>query len=446
MAQPATVNRTYAPLTKGIEFEFAIPWYFNESRSGKIVQSGMEELDFKIIDGCVCVTKQRANLMVPLAHISWSDGMEVARRAVYEVLADNGVDVNEPGPYKYKELPGDEHHRNARNTSAPAYLRWNVTSDGSITGDMPEEAWEENFNTHEDDREWWLVDVELITPAVPAGSKEEDDEIRRVIGIVNDNFHCLYPSSCGLHVHVAQGRELYPLEDLRRIAAAIFGVDIWFKRLHPGHRMISTYARPTRKFSRLAQGATGAWANKVVFGTEPALLHQIDESGDHPIIDPVQAWAEVSVVKDNRGIDMLFSTCSNASYNLSNVANTSKPTIEFRQAAGTLNAEWAVHWSNLVVGLVDWARRRSHDEITRFLINAQWKENAPLDSTQYSVDHLIREVLKLPEIADYIANTTPERRTYPRLDKKQSEWRRLMRRNGCRCIGKQMWPCDDWPP
>jgi hypothetical protein len=99
-----------------------------------------------------------------------------------------------------------------------------------------------------------------------------------------------------------------------------------------------------------------------------------------------------------------------------------KPTIESRQAAGTLNEEWIIHWSNILVWTVDYARRAPWG----FLLC----ELAPLFALReggfpsaYTLDEFLRKQLHLAGAADYIQRTTPEQRSNPKASARQKAFR-----------------------
>ncbi|ETS78572.1 hypothetical protein PFICI_10634 [Pestalotiopsis fici W106-1] len=439
--------RVFPVLTKGIEFEFLVPWHFDVDEDGNGGTALAPDQRYRITDGYVIVARHTvATDSSGAASMStWNAAMTMVRVAIYDVLVANGVQVNVPGGFTIPAF--DPTHPRAALTRGAGFLRWNVNSDSSITTDLDAGDWVECVDPPQ--TEFDLADIELITPVLEANNAASDAEITNAIGILRAHFLCFTPTSSGLHVHVGQGSVLYEEEDLKRIAGVLFAIDVWFQRLHPNHRQNSMYCVSTRRKSFLAHGYTAKQAHDMEYGLLGNPFNNPSITPGNPAPDVIQAWKEIEAASDSRVVLKLLHTFSMSTYNFKGVLSPNKPTIEFRQAAGSLNAEWAVHWSNLAAGVVDWARRcdgnDSADELRAFLSQASLKESSP-NTQAFSLINMIRDRFRLPAVADYLERVPgPDHRATPRATGQQARWRENFRRRSGRRLGV-MRPRTDWPP
>lgn len=436
-------NQTLPPLTKGIEFEFAIVWRFDEALPGKL--DFEIEGESEIHDGYVVVSRSKLNKSPYPTDTdpNFSDrmlGEWAARRAVYDLLKANGIEVNPPNIAIIEDddaelYEADENHRNAGNTHNPKYLRWGVVEEQEVNDFSPRE-WNNRVRGP-----YGTADVELTTPAL-TDNEESDAEIQKVIKLITDNLIFFTHWRCGLHHHVGVGKQGFPVAHLQKIAIVLYAVEIWFLELHPEDRIESFECkslRGGRACSNLSQGMTAEEAREQVQTTPMEYVKIRGPAREVPGL--YNAWLELIRADSNKTISGLL----NFRHVAYNFRDTHEPrgTIEFRQASGTLNAEWIMHWSKLVCGIVDWARKASQDDITDYLNKAVARE-AKLDRGKYDLDDLVRNTLKLPKTADYVKNTTPDSRATPRVTGQQAAWRAPL--NGERnYIGPNMRPRENWP-
>ncbi|ETS87862.1 hypothetical protein PFICI_01690 [Pestalotiopsis fici W106-1] len=434
MAQSTPPNPPLPPITKGLEFEFALLWRFDSDDRGGKVEFPVEG-NTGIHNGYIVVARDK----LPEYESNWIeylDGLKAARRGVYELLSKNGVDVHEPDYEKEERdlvFPVDPSLRWSMNTVNPRYHRWNVVPETMV----------DKFRLDQLDLKgtpFHAVDVELTSPAMTNG-KEADDEIVRVVKLITDNLVYFVHEKCGFHVHVGQGPTMWAMEHLRKMAAVCYAMEIWFDDLHPEHRRTNDEFCPSLfKKSRLSQGMKGELANDYARRGVTPLFVDFPSMGPNPKVTLQEAWKELNDAGTAQAIHNLLPwPCA---YNLTHVGGEAKGTVEFRQAAGTMNEVWAVHWSNLVCGLIDWARRATDDEVSELLLNGELVQAGAKKT--YTVDDLIRKTLNLPEIADYIKGTTPDERATPRVTGQQAEWRKDENFE-YDLIGPNMKPRANWP-
>ncbi|KAI1134454.1 hypothetical protein F5Y05DRAFT_417095 [Hypoxylon sp. FL0543] len=124
------------------------------------------------------------------------------------------------------------------------YSHWSVKEDGTLRelGSMHE--WAAKY-------EW--VDIEVISPVEPdvPTAFEIIDYARQLI---SSTYRCRVNPSTGLHVHVGQGIERFPLQSIRRIASLAWSAENLLLTLEHPSRRANYYCRTLRNQSRLSRG------------------------------------------------------------------------------------------------------------------------------------------------------------------------------------------------
>lgn len=202
-----------------------------------------------------------------------------------------------------------------------------------------------------------------------------------------------------------------------------------------------THCPSVRRYSELSQGATAAEANAYAL----SLYESYERLPVGPTgLEPSKAWIQLNLSISPAVVSRLIvASWKRGTYNFQNLQNDddlSKPTIEFRQAAGTLNEEWVRHWSAIVAATVNWARHATDDQIREFVLMCEFKEAFP---NEHPVDALLRGRFQIPDAADYIARTTADTRATPRIEGLQKRWRAAPL--VAQMFGPAMLPKDDWP-
>lgn len=430
-AADAAASELFPPLTKGFELEFLALWRLDTNNDGKIeipIQGC-----FKIVEGYVVVAKDRLPLGRgrPTPSIIQALGNQAARRAVYDLLRTNGVEVYEPDDYFPRTNYTDVENE---------YAKWKVKDDGS-TLRLETTEWDSRV----EGEPYNIFDIELISPVFQADDQANDAEMSRIVQLMKSKLLFFVPKTCGYHHHIGQGSTGFDIVHLRKIATVLYVIEAWFNGLHPEDRQRNPYCRSVRKYSLLAEGSTAAEANADPQGS-PWLLRMIPGqalSRDYrTLTKPANAWKELDAALLPAVIAKLMHVWNRGAYNFSNITNISKPTIEFRQAAGTLNEEWIVHWSSTVVRLVDWARRASDEDIRQLLVESECKDNCREEfpgSDPFPLDAFLRNRLGLTAVADYVASTTAATRATPKAEGQQKLWRESIAAQ-CHALGDDMLP------
>jgi hypothetical protein len=196
--------------------------------------------------------------------------------------------------------------------------------------------------------------AEIASPKFPFNEKSLQDIIK-ACKVLNDNYVVEANDSCGLHVHVSTEWDFKTLKNLVRF---LWAFEPQMDSLHNSRRQEGEYAQSWR--------------------TSSGLVHQFYEKhGTMPnpelglrIINKASSMSEL--------LDLMIypSGSDKGKYRAFNVKplqawlkdeQTSMPTIEFRQHAGSLNGEEIVNWVSLIVGIVQYCQKVEDVEFERLL-------------------------------------------------------------------------------
>ena len=254
------------------------------------------------------------------------------------------------------------------------------------------------------------VGVEINSP-VFVDAETAFEEIRAVVVAINESFRTAVPPCCGFHVHVGYGGVPLKLRPVQRIASLLFVAESLLDTIHASSRLGNSYCLGTRQISesyktRKSNGSGGSQQSEA---EHKALQHaelsweEVDKKRTKPTYGywsglrrigsnenpPSRALAneywshrqpdahltrreirnrvrKILRATDTSSVAKLMSPGSTrGAYNFANLARkpsspdpdstptpaTAKPTIEFRQAAGTLDEDWIVVWCKICLAL-----------------------------------------------------------------------------------------------
>ncbi|KAI0174800.1 hypothetical protein BJ166DRAFT_606723 [Pestalotiopsis sp. NC0098] len=410
------------PLTRGFEFECLMPFRWS-------VQAGYDTVPvpagerWVIVDGCIVLNDQQyqphgfTQEMVDFNKLDM--GRHLCRAAVYEAMLTLGVAVHDPqmtyvhwGPPPDDVQAEDEDNPNHEWTLEPHYLRWSVKDDPSLTSNI------DNLFRYRDGPHF-VVDVEIVSPPLPDANPAADAQVVRVLTMLKNTFVIFTPDTCGLHIHIGQGKVMYDARAARNIAAMFFMVEHLYNTLHMEHRRVDELNHPSlRERTNASMGMTADQAND---NTPGNLWDTWSLEDDWPKVPLFPGMINILGTDSVNAVQTMLMSPGRGAYNFKNIQYEYKPTIEFRQAAATFNEVWVIHWSHILAATVNLARRVDNGYF--------WRTVAPrfamfdeLNPQAMTIDEFLRQHLQLPEAADYIASTTPRTRHYP-PDQQQATWR-----------------------
>lgn len=225
--------------------------------------------------------------------------------------------------------------------------------------------------------------VEVITPIM------RNDEwtfiVPEMMALLRKSFDISFNRTTALHVHVGIGRP-YTLRDLKRVAKAVILFEDAMNTLHPPYRnsrytLIGSHILPCRKGGHL-NGLSDYDMMMVIEKTTSIgeLIHTIN---------PIPHF----MLNANH---TPFSHWKGYRYSFTSIPTLG--TIEFRQAAGTLNEEMAVNWIK---------------RTAKFVINAVSTsdgvlENCAKEGIGRSTDALLLEAFGVPSPVDVFSKELEE--------------------------------------
>lgn len=194
---------------------------------------------------------------------------------------------------------------------------WTVTSDSSIDlepEDLPHRL-----------RGLDSYPLELKSPAYRY-TTEALTEVQRAVAVVKRYFKIFVNESCGFHVHVGNHDRGFTLETVKSLSLLVTVFERQLNQLHPRHRNFNSWCL-TPALQLL----------------DRSLWEFVEAIEDMP--DIISLIALMCSDKDNGGSKY-------RAYNLCNLADDNRRTIEFRQHQGTIEAGAILAWIDLTCRLV----------------------------------------------------------------------------------------------
>lgn len=340
---------------------------------------------------------------------------------VIEHLRDTGFDVNSVDSANNPIPPaGAGDTPETPNAANRQFHRWSVLREGvTLTTE------EQRANPELDG----LIGVgmEVTTPAFrdEAGSYAE---LARAVASLRHGFRARVSQTTGLHVHVGRGRAGFTDAEVRSIAGLLWVLDPVLGPLHGRARARNTMCARNRLCSNLAYGMSGAAANAAA-GLAGEARAAADVCGmaalapRHARYGIVGGAREILACDDARAVARLMHTFHSGdgkgyeAYSFEAYAQEAyaqrerKGTIEFRQAAGSLDPRWVPIWARVCVRLCEYAAREmSASDLSRIAHDCQDIEKGRRNRMEWTGQFLCS--LGLNEAAAYIQGMSQEAGTF----------------------------------
>ncbi|KAI0884319.1 uncharacterized protein GGS22DRAFT_189448 [Annulohypoxylon maeteangense] len=238
--------------------------------------------------------------------------------------------------------------------------------------------------TATNERSGW-VGVELVSPALWT-TNEGFNEVRRVCEFLQSTFWISTPEHCGLHIHVGQGNDWLPIIFLRQIAAFLYAADPILAHSYPEHRLSGS----RRKEDGLLKSIFGLFRKRVAeariedkFPRRPTTIsymfnsdtlqsaityiknfHNVKQSLEDFTPAPMMEAVSEILKSTHRHHIVELTRCPNRpTYSFLRLAMYSKKTIEFRQAAGTIDPAEVVSRARIAVRLCEFAANATQEDL-----------------------------------------------------------------------------------
>lgn len=224
--------------------------------------------------------------------------------------------------------------------------------------------YDDSIRQPRDDRYEWCG-VEIVSPAYEFNA-ENLLIVQKVCNILITNYLTETNESTGFHVHVSFGLDkMWEFRSLKNLFMFLWAFEPQFDSLHPANRQMKEhepmqYAKSMRASSVLA-------------------LEFWDEFQKE--ITPLQGLVKLERFKEGQMPQMLRAVVGEGTdrymaYNVTNIIDLiendnstgmAKPTVEFRQAEGTLDGETVTQWVKLLCGTVKFLETAQPSTITDLL-------------------------------------------------------------------------------
>lgn len=410
MALPSRKKVLKRKLTWGCELEHIVLWKWSEPREMKNKKKAVLQ------DNGTFLVPVEIKATTPAVR-GISRVMEAAStlvlRAYREELLKAKINIHTIG-WKYDpKMPSLEPTSHSRNSEKRLYHRWSIKRDLSVTP-TPDEFTMEG-------KPYFDLDVELISPTFKCGNRKDDEELTRVLKHIHKRVIYLLPQAAGLHIHIGQGTMNFSREEIQNIGVALWMIDPIFNPLHPKRRWKYDYYAPRNRFhSNLANGMTAEQANREWAQADPQRKSPPGTQlpvGEGRKLELMEGVFRLWRTDATGAVAQLMRTAARGTYNFRNYLiknGADRPTIEFRQGAGSLNPRWILLWKRIVAATVEWALTAEDDE----MLDCAMKCVVSEEMDGYDIYHFLGDFLRFPdeEYHDavwYLRSTTPDQRSAP---------------------------------
>lgn len=265
----------------------------------------------------------------------------------------------------------------------PVYDEWSLEGDSSIRIPAPEGPVETVAGLP--------VAVEIISRILrpnPACS----DEVFKVLSCIKSQFTMTTNRTTGLHIHVGNGDEGFPLATLKKFSMLVVAFERLINSLHPPERLTSRWCNPPSR--------------SAAFADEPETCLRMLEIEQCRTQDDL-----VDLMNPSSGRD--------CAYNFTNllpvVCKGSKLTIEFRQHAGSVDPPAIMSWAKFVVALVEYSHEVSESQHFIFCVK---KSQDP----SYTIFDLMTTVGR-GDLVEFYRGKTFDHETFGHGNSEPAEWR-----------------------
>ncbi|KAI1414816.1 hypothetical protein F5Y13DRAFT_197347 [Hypoxylon sp. FL1857] len=193
---------------------------------------------------------------------------------------------------------------------------WSVGSDSSVS-----EHHYEGYN--------WQP-VEVRSPAMWT-RPESFEQVQFVVNILTSSHRLRINPTCGLHVHVGNGKWFLPGKHIRRLGTFLWAADPMISRLHPPWRRISESSRSIRYETTLSQGDSAKDIEKWI-AKRPEVPDHLpvtdcsDTTREEKELGGKEKWEEFARWRNERGPLMTIGEeCDGTGSNDDNADGTNSP-------------------------------------------------------------------------------------------------------------------------
>lgn len=293
-----------------------------------------------------------------------------------------------------------------KSVNLAAGSEWEWVNDSDHYHEVGTECWcmtEDASLDNPDNSTYTWIRLEVRSPAFHV-TQEAFEQVRAVCEVLSNTYRVCCHQSAGLHVHVGQESNGFPLTILRNLMSTLFTFEDQIDEVHPHHRLDNIWSRALRTHSRLGQLIERDGVSK-----EDALMLLM--AGSDPEADPaalVDTPAARKVLLALIGWAGVNYTTQKLSYNTLNLKEEDDPffsnakrTIEYRQHESTVDGQRIINWAQLCVGVVEFSYAIDFSILGPFL-----KLHTD-DAVDFPLVHVLKAMGLTPQMLFY-GTRTPE--------------------------------------
>jgi hypothetical protein len=185
--------------------------------------------------------------------------------------------------------------------------------------------------------------------------------VRLVCKTLTSEFRVETNASTGLHVHVGEGADGYPLQTVKKLMAFLWTFEPQIDQLHPNRR------------ARLSNDDELTWYESLRRGSTLVERQSIDPSAQLTVVEGLNHIYKTDQISDL--FNWMRPEYRKSAYHIGHldaewVGETMKKTIEFRQHEGTLHGARVVEWIKTVIALMEWIEDVEAIPLMEFLMDA----------------------------------------------------------------------------
>jgi len=264
----------------------------------------------------------------------------------------------------------------------PVYDEWSLEGDSSIRLPEPEGTVETVAGIP--------IAVELISRVLKP-NRACSDEVFKVLSCIQSQFTMTTNKTTGLHIHVGNGDEGFPLATLKNLTMLVVAFERLINSLHPAERLTSHWCNP------------------------PSRCAAFENEGDTSLrmLEIEQCRTEIDL------IDLMNPKSGReCAYNFTNlesgVGKGNKLTIEFRQHAGSVDPRTIINWAKFVVALVEYSHKVSESQHVIFCVE---KSQDP----SYTIFDLMTTI-GMGDLVEFYRGKTFDHKTFDYNNAETAEW------------------------
>lgn len=284
-----------------------------------------------------------------------------------------------------------------KSVNVAAGSEWEWVNNGDHYNHVGTDCWcmtEDASLDNPDNSTYTWIRLEIRSPAFHV-TAQAFEQVRAVCEVLTNTYRVCCHQSAGLHVHVGQESNGFPITILRNLMSTLFTFEDQIDEVHPRHRINNMWSKSLRTYSDLGK--------LILSGESKDDALQLLLAANDPDADPS---ALVDSPKNRKELLNLIGwsganhTTQKLSYNTLNLVDNpfssdAKRTIEYRQHESTVDGPQIINWAQLCVGVVEVSYAIDFSILGPFL------QLHTDDAAEFPLVHLLKAMGLTPQMLFY---------------------------------------------